>query len=89
MIISVKRIAAAVILGICAFSMSGVMAQQPTAPLVRVIEFKGDFTSVLAALPNVYGVTVGLDKIAQESRIEIWIFRNYPNGFFSISSVDR
>ncbi len=209
MIISVKRIAAAVILGICAFSMSGVMAQQPTAPLVRVIEFKGDFTSVLAALPNVYGVTVGLEldtqryhnvtvslqdatlmdvmnalvqsskkyqwrqtggfidvwplaggnllletrinsfnvkdlspseafdqllnlpevqanmttlnlkrrapdvtpgklsssrfsvslegvslrealnKIAQESRIEIWIFRNYPNGFFSISSLER
>ena len=32
MIISVKRIAAAVVLGICAVSMSGVMAQQPTAP---------------------------------------------------------
>jgi hypothetical protein len=30
-----------------------------------------------------------LDKIAQESRIEIWIFRNYPNGFFSISSIER
>ena len=208
MIISVKRIAAAVILGICAFSMSGVMAQQPTAPLVRVMEFKGDFTSVLAALPNVYGVTVGLeldtqryhnvsvslqdatltdimnalvqsskkyqwrqtggfidvwplaggnllletrinsfnvkdlspseafdqllnlpevqqnladlhlkrrapdareklssskfsinlegvslrealDKIAQESHLAIWIFRNYPNGFFSISSIER
>jgi len=209
MIISVKRIAAAVILGICAFSMSGVMAQQPAAPLVRVMEFKGDFTSVLAALPNVYGVTVGLEldtqryhnvtvslqdatltdvmnalvqsskkyqwrqtggfidvwplaggnllletrinsfnvkdlspseafdqllnlpevqanmttlnlkrrapdvtpgklsssrfsvnlegvslrealnKIAQESHIEIWIFRNYPNGFFSISSLER
>ncbi|HKG60756.1 MAG TPA: hypothetical protein VKB05_13435 [Pyrinomonadaceae bacterium] len=209
MIISVKLIAAAVVLGICAVSMSGVMAQQPTAPLVRVIEFKGDFTMVLAALPNTYGVTVGLEldtqryhivsvslqdatvtdvmnaivqsskkyqwqqtggfidvwplagsnplletrinsfnvkdlspaealdqllnlpevqanmttlnlkrrapdvspgklsssrfsvnlegvslrealnKIAQESRLEIWIFRNYPNGFFSISSVER
>ena len=209
MIISVKLIAAAVVLGICAVSMSGVMAQQPAVPLVRVIEFKGDFTMVLAALPNVYGVTVGLEldnqryhnvtvslqdatltdimnaivqsskkyqwrqtggfidvwplaggnplletrinsfnvkdlspseafdqllnlpevqanmtalnlkrrapdvspgklsssrfsvnlegvslrealnKIAQESRIENWIFRNYPNGFFSISSVDR
>jgi len=209
MIISCKLFAAAVVLGICAVSMSGVMAQQPAVPLVRVIEFKGDFTMVLAALPNVYGVTVGLEldnqryhnvtvslqdatltdimnaivqsskkyqwrqtggfidvwplaggnplletrinsfnvkdlspseafdqllnlpevqanmtalnlkrrapdvspgklsssrfsvnlegvslrealnKIAQESRIENWIFRNYPNGFFSISSVDR
>jgi hypothetical protein len=209
MIISFKLIIAAVVLGICAVSMSGVMAQQPAAPLVRVIQFQGDFTALLAALPNTYGVTVGLeldtqryhnvsvslqdatitdvmnalvqsskkyqwrqtggfvdvwplaggnplletrinsfnvkdlspseafdqllnlpevqanmtalnlkrraadvspgklsssrfsvnlegvslrealDKIAQESRIEIWIFRNYPNGFFSISSVDR
>ncbi len=61
MVISVKLIAAAVVLGICAVSMSGVMAQQPAAPLVSVIEFKGDFTVVLAALPNVYGVTVGLE----------------------------
>lgn len=30
-----------------------------------------------------------LNKIAKESRIENWIFRNYPNGFFSISSVER
>lgn len=30
-----------------------------------------------------------LNRIAQESRIEIWVFRNYPNGFFSIGSVER
>jgi hypothetical protein len=209
MIISVKLIAAAVVLGICAVSMSGVMAQQSPVSTVRVIEYKGDFTRVLAVLPNTYGVTVGLeldtqryhnvtvslqdatvtdvmnalvqsskkyqwrqtggfidvwplagsnplletrinsfnvkdvspseafdqlfnlpevqanmttlnlkrrapdasseklsssrfsvnmegvslrealDKIAQESRIEIWIFRNYPDGFFSISSLER
>ena len=209
MIISFKLIAAAVVLGICAVSMSGVMAQQPTTPPVRVITFEGDMTRIMAALPNAYGVTVGLEldtqryhrvgislldatvtdvmnaivqsskkyqwrqtggfvdvwpsagsnplldtrissfnvkdlspseafdqllnlpevqanmtafnlkrrapdgspeklsssrfsvnlegvslrealnKIAQESRIEIWIFRNYPNGFFSISSVER
>lgn len=209
MIISFKLIAAVVVLGICAVSMSGVMAQQPTPPPVRVIRFEGDMTMILAALPNTYGVTVGLEldtqryhhvglslqdatvtdvmnaivqsskkyqwrqtggfvdvwpsagsnplletrissfnvkdlspseafdqllnlpevqanmtalnlkrrapdgspgklsssrfsvnlegvslrealnKIAQESRIEIWIFRNYPNGLFSISSVER
>jgi hypothetical protein len=40
---------------------------------------------------NLEGVTLreALDKIAQESHIDIWIFRNYPNGFFSISAVDR
>ena len=48
MIISVKLIAATVVLGICAVSMSGVMAH-----------------------------------------IEFWIFRNYPDGFFSISSELR
>ena len=37
---------------------------------------------------NLEGVSLreALDKIAQESHIEIWIFRNYPNGFFSIGS---
>ena len=208
MIISFKLIAAAVVLGICGVSPSGIMAQQPTPPPVRVIRFEGDMTMILAALPNAYGVTVGLEldtqryhrvsvslldptvtdvmnaivqsskkyqwqqtdgfvdvwpstgsnplletrigsfnvkdlspseafdqllnlpevqanmtalnlkrrapdgspgklsasrfsvnlagvslrealnKIAQESRIEIWIFRNYPNGLFSISSVE-
>lgn len=209
MIMSFKLIAAAVVLGICGVSMSGVMAQQPAPPTVRVIQYKGDLTMVLAALPNAYGVTVGLEldtqryhpvslslldptvtdvmnaivqsskkyewrqtggfvdvwpsagsnplletrisnfnvkdlspseafdqllnlpevqanmtalnqkrrapdvspgnlsssrfsvnlegvtlrealnRIAQESRIEIWVFRNYPNGFFSISSVEK
>jgi hypothetical protein len=38
---------------------------------------------------NLEGVSLreALDKIAQESRLEIWIFRNYPNGFFSMSSI--
>ena len=204
-----KLITAAVVLGICAVSMSGVMAQQPAPSTLREIRFEGDMTTILAALPSAYGVTIGLeldthgyqrvgvsvsdatitdamnaivqsskkyqwrqtggfvdvwplagsnplletrigsfnvkdvspseafdqllslpevqanitalnlkrrppdispgklsgsrfsvdlkevslrealDKIAQESHIEIWIFRNYPNGFFSISSVDR
>ena len=189
--------------------MSGVMAQQPAPPPLRVIQYDGDFTMIVAAMPSAYGVTVGLEldtqryhhvglslldatvtdvmnaivqsskkyqwrqtggfvdvwplagsnplletrissfnvkdvspseafdrllnlpevqanmttlnlkrqapdgslgklnsprfsvnlegvslrealnKIAQESHIEIWIFRNYPNGFFSISSVER
>lgn len=209
MIISSKLIAAAVVLGICAVSMSRVMAQQPAPTTLRVIDYQGDMTSLLASLTSAYGVTVGLeldteryqivraslldatvtdvmnaivqsskkyqwrqtggfvdvwplagsnplletrigsfnvkdvspseafdqllslpevqanmtalslkrrppdispgklsgsrfsvnlkevslrealDKIAQESHIEIWIFRNYPNGFFSISSVER
>lgn len=61
MIISFKLIAAAVVLGICAVSMPGVMAQQPTPPPVRVIQFDGDMTAILGALPNAYGVTVGLE----------------------------
>jgi hypothetical protein len=209
MSISFKLIVAAVVVGICGVSMSGVMAQQPTPPRLRVIDYQGDMTMILAALPNPYGVTVGLEldtqryqhvgislmdatltdamnaivqsskkyqwrqtgefvnvwplagsnplldtrissfnvkdlspseafdqlfnlpevqanmtalnlkrrvpdvsspaklssrfsvnlegvslrealnKLAQESRIEIWIFRNYPNGFFSVSSVER
>lgn len=209
MIISVKLIAAAVVLGICGVSMPGVMAQQATPPRLRVIRYQGDMTLLLASLPNTYGVTVGLEldtqryhyvdlslmdatltdvmkaivqsskkyqwrqtdgfievwplagsnplletrissfnvkdvsaadafdqllnlpevqanmttlnlkrrapdasagklsssrfsvklervslrealnRIAQESRIENWVFRNYPNGFFSISSVER
>ena len=210
MFISLKRIGVAVVLGICAVSMSGVMAQQPPArSTLRAITYEGDMTNVLSALPGAYGVTVGLEldsqryrhvgialsdatltdvmnaivqaakkyqwrqtgevvevwptagtnplletrinnfnvknvsaleafnrlftlpevlanmrelnlqrrapdespekltssrlsvdlegvtlrealnKIAQESHIEIWIFRNYPNGFFSITSVDR
>ena len=204
-----KLIAAAVVLGICAVSMPGVMAQQPALPPVRVVQVHGDMAALLASLANPYGVTIGLeldtqryhqvsvslmdatvtdvmnaivqsskkyqwrqtggivevwplagsnplletrissfnvkdvspseafdqllslpevqanitalnlkrrppdispgklsgsrfsvnlkevslrealDKIAQESHIEIWIFRNYPNGFFSISSVER
>lgn len=209
MIISVKLIAAAVVLGICGVPMPGLMAQQATPPTLRVIRYEGDMTMLLASLPNTYGVTVGLEldtqryhhvgvslmdatvtdvmkaivqsskkyqwrqtdgfievwpldgsnplletrissfnvkdvsaadafdqllnlpevqanmttlnlkrrapdassgklsssrlsvklegvslrealnKIAQESRIENWVFRNYPNGFFSISSVER
>jgi hypothetical protein len=40
---------------------------------------------------NLEGLTLreALNKIAHESHIEIWIFRNYPNGFFSISSGER
>jgi hypothetical protein len=209
MIVSFKLIAAAVVLGICGVSMSGVIAQQSTPPTLRVIDYSGDFTMIMAALPHAYGVTVGLEldtqhfyqvslhleyptitdvmnamvqsskkfqwrqngdfidvwplaggnplletrissfnvkdlspsealdqlfnlpevqgnmttlnlkrrapdgrpvklssakfsvnlegvslrealnKIAQESHLEIWIFRNYPNGFFSISSIKR
>ena len=208
MIISLRLIAAAVVLGICAVSMSGVMAQQAPVSSLRVIRYQGDFTMALAGIPTAYGMTVGLeldtqryqtislslddatltdamnaivqsskkyqwrqsggfidvwpsaggnplletrinsfnvkdlsvsealdqllnlpevqqnmadlhlkrrapdareklssskfsvnlegvslrealDKIAQESHIEIWIFRNYPEGFFSISSMER
>jgi hypothetical protein len=65
MIFSFKLIAAAVVLGICAVSMSGVMAQLSTSPPVRVVQFNGDMTAILAALPNTYGVTVGLELDTQ------------------------
>ncbi len=40
---------------------------------------------------NVQGVNLrqALSRIAQESGIQIWVFRNHPNGFFSISTVAR
>ena len=40
---------------------------------------------------NLEGVSLreALNKIAQESGIEIWVFRNYQNGFFSINSVEK
>jgi hypothetical protein len=40
---------------------------------------------------NVEGVSLrqALNKIAQESGIGIWVFRNYANGFFSISTIER
>lgn len=40
---------------------------------------------------NLEGVSLreALNKIAQESHLEFWVFRNYPNGFFSIGSIDR
>ena len=61
MIISFKLIAAALVLGICGVSVSGVRAQQPAPQPVRVIKYDGDITMILAALPNAYGVTVGLE----------------------------
>ena len=56
-----KLITAAVVLGICAVSMSGVMAQQPAPSTLREIRFEGDMTTILAALPSAYGVTIGLE----------------------------
>jgi hypothetical protein len=40
---------------------------------------------------NLEGVSLreALNKIAEASHMEIWIFRAYPNGFFSISSVEN
>ena len=46
MIISFKLTAAAVVLGFCAVSMSGVVAQQSTLPPVTVINFHGDASGV-------------------------------------------
>ena len=60
----VKLIAAAIV-GICGVSMSGVMAQQSTPPTLRVIQYQGDITMILAALPNAYGVTVGVELDTQ------------------------
>src|ERR1700750_1534629 len=61
MINSFKLIAAAVFLGICAVSMSGVRAQVLPVTTVRVIQLQGDFTMALANLSTTYGVTVGLE----------------------------
>ena len=70
MLFSFKRLAAAVVLGICAVSTSGVMAQQ-TASL-KAIRFNGDITSILAELPHAYGVTMGLELDTQRyHRVEI------------------
>jgi len=40
---------------------------------------------------NLEGMSLreALNKIAQESHLAIWVFRNYPDGFFSISSMEK
>jgi len=40
---------------------------------------------------NLEGVSLreALTRITQESHLGIWVFRNYPNGFFSISSIEK
>ena len=65
MINSFKLIAAAVVLGICAVSMSGVMAQQLPVTTLRVIQYNGDFAMALANLSHTFGVTVGLELDTQ------------------------
>ena len=71
MINSCKLIVAAVVLGSCAVLTSGVMAQQPASPL-RVVQFHGDMTPLLAALPSTFGVTVGLELDTQRyHRVEV------------------
>ena len=69
MINSFKLMAAAIVLGICAVSMSGVMAQQPGRPPVRVIQFQGDMTMILGGLASTYGVTIGLELDAQRYHV--------------------
>ena len=64
-----KPIAVAVVVLICGLSTSAVMAQQAAPPKLRVIEFKGDLTMLLAALPNSFGVTVGLELDAQPDQL--------------------
>ena len=65
MIGSFKLITATAAVIICGFLTSAVMAQQAALPKVRVIQYQGDITMILAALPNAYGVTVGLELDAQ------------------------
>lgn len=66
MIVRFRLIAVAVVLAFCGVSMSGVMAQQPAAAQkLRVVDYQGDLTMLLAALPNAYGVTVGLELDTQ------------------------
>jgi len=67
MIITFKQIAVAVVLVVCGVSMSGVMAQQP--PTLRVIRYQGDMTMLLAALPQTYGVTVGVEVDGQPGHL--------------------
>ena len=57
----VKLITAAIVLGFCGVSVSGVMAQQPAPQTLRIVEYQGDFTTLLAAMADTYGVTVGLE----------------------------
>jgi hypothetical protein len=45
------------------------MAQQAAKPKIRIIEYQGDFTMLMAALPNAFGVTVGLELDAQPNQM--------------------
>jgi hypothetical protein len=63
-----KLIATAIVCTICS-CVSLVVAQQPSQPGIRtpaVIEFQGDMRMLLAALPDSYGVTIGLELDMQQ-----------------------
>jgi hypothetical protein len=76
MMISFKLIVAAVVVGICGVSISGVMAQQPTPPSLKAIEYHGDMTSILAEIPHAYGVTLGLELDTQRYRVVLISLRD-------------
>ena len=69
MIVTFKLIAAAVILIICGVSTSDVLAQQRTGvQKLRVIDYSGDMTMLLAAMADAYGVTIGFELEIQPPR---------------------
>lgn len=82
MITGFKKITAAVVLlTICGVSISPAMAQQTASPRIKppaVINYEGDMASLLARLPEIYGVTIGLEVDAQEPQSRAGLYLRDP-----------
>jgi len=69
-----KLTVGAVVLTICLISISPAKAQQTSASKIQlpvVFRYDGEMASVLAHLPEIYGVTIGLEVDAQQPQSRV------------------
>lgn len=77
MIAGFKKLTAGVVLTICGVSISPTIGQQTSASRIqppRVIQYDGDMASMLAHLPEMYGVTIGLEVDAQQPQSRVGFY---------------
>jgi hypothetical protein len=73
--------AGVVLLTICSISISPTIAQQTSASRIQlpaVIQYDGEMASILAHLPEIYGVTIGLEVDAQEPQSQVEFYLRDP-----------
>ena len=72
-----KLTAGVVLLSICGVSIAPTIAQQTSASRIQppaVIKYDGDMASMLAHLPEIYGVTIGLEVDAQQPQSQVGFY---------------